>query len=137
MVSNPKSRPENDECRLWLVGLIATGTRVVIPEIADYEVRRELVRASKAQGIDRLDLLKRSLDYLPITTEAMLLAADLWGNIRRAGLTTAADHSLDGDVILAAQALTSGFAVTDIVVSTTNVGHLSRLVRATHWRETV
>ena len=37
-----------------------------MPEIADYEVRRELLRANKAKGIKRLDELKRTMGYVPI-----------------------------------------------------------------------
>lgn len=47
-------------------------------QIADYEVRRELLRANKARGLERLDLLKQTLEYLPLST-AMLRAAQLWG----------------------------------------------------------
>jgi hypothetical protein len=50
----------------------------MIPEIADYEVRRELLRARREVGIRRLDQLKEALTYLPITTAVMLRAAQLW-----------------------------------------------------------
>jgi len=40
---------------------------------------------------------------------------------------------VDGDVILAAQATTLGVA--DVVVATTNVGHLSRFVAAEIWQQ--
>jgi hypothetical protein len=33
-----------DQCRLWIDALIASAVEVVVPEIADYEVRRELTR---------------------------------------------------------------------------------------------
>jgi len=46
-----------------------------VPEIADYEVRRELLRADKLHGIDRLNLVKTTA-YLPITTAVMLKAAE-------------------------------------------------------------
>lgn len=36
------------ECARWLAGLLSAGARVVVPEIADSEVRRELIRAGKA-----------------------------------------------------------------------------------------
>jgi hypothetical protein len=45
---------------------------VVIPEIADYEVRRELLRAGKDRGLGRLDALKAMLGYAPITMPVML-----------------------------------------------------------------
>jgi hypothetical protein len=31
-----------DACRLWMRDLLMSGLRVYIPEVADYEVRREL-----------------------------------------------------------------------------------------------
>jgi hypothetical protein len=50
MVTNPKSSPENEACKNWLSRLSHQGVEIVIPEIADYEVRRELVRAGKTVG---------------------------------------------------------------------------------------
>ena len=135
MITNPKSTEENDECRLWLRSLTAQGVRIIIAEIIDYEVRRELLRANKPSGIVRLDLLRDGLEYLPITTAAMHKAAELWADVRRHGKPTADPHALDGDVILAAQALTSGIDADDLLVATTNVGHLDRLITAKHWRD--
>ena len=43
--------------------------------------------------------------YIPISTETILLAAKLWAEVRQRGQATAAPKSLDGHVILAAQAL--------------------------------
>jgi len=56
---------------------------VVIPEIADYEVRRELLRAERTKGLARLDGLKGVLAFVPITTPAMLLAAEFWAAARK------------------------------------------------------
>lgn len=101
-----------------------------VPEIADYEVRRELLRANKAKGVARLNIIKSSVGYLPITTSVMLRAAELWAQARRSGMPTADPKALDCDVILAAQALeVSG------IVATENVGHLSRFVDARPWRD--
>ena len=104
---------------------------MVVPEIVDYEIRRELIRAGKARGINRLDALIRQTSYLAITTLAMRRAASLWANARQAGRPTASDPALDVDVILAAQANT--FDGDDVVVATTNAQHLSRYVTAAHW----
>jgi hypothetical protein len=45
MITNPKSSSENEACKNWLASLAYKGVEVIIPEIADYEVRRELLRA--------------------------------------------------------------------------------------------
>ena len=91
MVTNPKSSPENELCRNWLATLVYKGTQVVIPEIADYEVRRELLRADKIQGLARLDALKAMLAYAPITTPVMVKAAEFWAAARKSGRQSAAD----------------------------------------------
>ena len=135
MVSHRGGVEEIDACQRWLRRLLQRGVRIVIPEIADYEIRRELIRARKHRGIERLDALAASLEYLPLTTTAMRRAATMWAEIRQHGFPTADPKALDGDVILAAQALTSGLPGTDLVVATTNVGHLARLVPAALWRE--
>ena len=49
---------EADACRLWLETLLSNGSYVYISEIADYEVRRELLRAGKTAGIARLNAIK-------------------------------------------------------------------------------
>ena len=135
MVCHPGGVDEIDACQLWLQKLLERGTRVAIPEIADYELRRELIRARKKPGIARLDALEASLEYLPLTTAAMRRAAELWAEVRQQGVPTADPKALDGDVILAAQALSTGLPSTDIVVATTNVGHLARLIPAALWQE--
>ena len=76
---------------------------VFVPEIADYEVRRELLRIGATTGLRRLDQVKATLDYAPITTAVMLRAAELWAAARRAGRPMAPPEALDGDCILAAQ----------------------------------
>jgi predicted nucleic acid-binding protein len=131
LVTNPKRSPQSVACAQWLQTLVGRGIRVIVPEIADYEVRRELLRAKKEKGLARLDALASRLEYLPMTTAAMRQAAIFWAQARQQGQPTADDKALDGDVILAAQALTLGGA--DVVIATTNVGHLSRFAPATLW----
>ncbi|MEG3934429.1 nucleic acid-binding protein [Microcoleus sp. T2B6] len=135
MVTNPKaSSAEIQECKVWLNSLMRRGEIIILPEIADYEVRRELIRAGKLAGIQRLDELKLQLTYRPLTTEVMLLAAQLWADARRRGRPTAEPNALDGDVILAAQAILEASEGNDVVIATTNVGHLSQFVDAREWR---
>lgn len=132
------NRRENRPVVEWLDSLLSTDGRpvqVIVPEIADYELRRKLLHLIKngqasSKSIDRLDDLGRLLDYLPLDTETMRHAAELWADSRRHGNPTASPQALDGDVILAAQAL----AVQGTIV-TTNRKHLSRFVSAKDFTE--
>ncbi|MEG3893002.1 nucleic acid-binding protein [Microcoleus sp. Z1_A1] len=135
IVTNPKATsPLYQEGKLWLQSLPQKGYIVMLPEIADYEVRRELIRAGKLAGIQRLDELKSQLPYRPLTTEVMLLAAQLWADARMRGRPTAEANALDGDVILAAQAILEANEGHEVIIATTNVGHLSQFVDAREWR---
>ncbi len=42
-------------CRRWYASAVASGARILVPEIADYELRRELLRAGKSASVERLD----------------------------------------------------------------------------------
>lgn len=132
-----KGHPEGEACRAWLAGVLSAGAKVFVPEVADYELRRELVRAGKADGIARLDTFNaaESDRYLPLTTPVMRLAADLWARARarNQGIPTAAAAALDGDVILAAQVLARGLPQSDVIVATTNAAHIARFVPAETW----
>jgi len=132
LVTNPRLSFESIACAQWLQSHITSGSRVIIPEIADYEVRRELLRANKARGIARLDDLAKFLEYLPLTTIAMRQAAQLWAQARQQGQPTAGDKTIDGDMILVAQAMT--LETPDAVIATTNVGHLSKFIAADLWQ---
>lgn len=132
MLCNPGRSPLTISCRAWLQALVTNRRRVIVPEIADYEVRRELLRANRSKAIVKLDVLGTRLEYLPLTTPAMRRAAELWAAARQAGQPTAGDNTIDGDVVLAAQAQT--FGVPNFVIATTNIGHLSRFVPAELWQ---
>ncbi len=124
MVTNPRASGITLECQLWLDRQIQARSIILIPEIADYEVRRELIRVGRLRGVRQLDQLKAALEYIPLTTEMMLKAAELWTQVRLQGLPTADPNALDGDVILAAQTLiTRQQRQQEIIIATTNVGH--------------
>lgn len=137
MVTHPQAAGRNLDCLNWLRGLLARGVEVRVPEICDYELRRELVRCQKAQGIAKLNALGAKVGYLPITTSTIRRACNLWAQLRNTNQATASDDALDGDVILAAHALILSeqpeYHGTRIVVATSNVGHLTRMVDADEW----
>jgi predicted nucleic acid-binding protein len=117
----------------WVRTLLQGGSRLGIPEIADYEVRRELLLARLQTSLSALNALQAELDYLQITTPVMREAASLWAEARQQGVATADRHALDGDVILAAIARLLIADGHDVVVATTNIGHLARFVPAQLW----
>src|SRR4051812_38776235 len=86
LASKPSGKAGADACRGWIRALDDAGARVVVPEIADYELRRELLRVGATAGLARLDRLVAALDYAPTTTPAMRRAAEFWALVRRAGL---------------------------------------------------
>ncbi len=126
-IAHPKP---NQEVYTRFRQLAVSGRVIVVPEIADYEVRRSFLLSDLSESLARLDALKHSLIYLPLTTETMLQAAELWAIARKRGQTTADPKELNGDVILAAQALQVGG-----VIVTDNKGHLEQFVEAKTWKE--
>jgi len=101
----------------------------LVSELADYELRRELIRLGAARSLSRLDELTRELPYVPVTTATWRRAAALWAAARNTGNVTAPPEALDGDVLVAAQALEES-----AVVLTNNTRHFESLsVRAVDW----
>ncbi len=93
---------DGDDVRNWMIQEQANETTIVIPEIVDYEVRRELLRRQSRNILKRLDLLEKppkkdsailTVDYLPISTAAMRRAAELWAAARNAGQPTKGDDA--------------------------------------------
>lgn len=120
----------NEALTDWLAFELERGSVIIIPEISDYELRRNLLLEGLHRSVARLDELKSALRYLPINTAMMTKAAGLWATARKQGFATSDRAALDGDVILAAQTLSIGGRV-----ATENVGHLGRFVEAKDWRE--
>src|SRR5262245_44703804 len=101
LVTGPRSLPIANDCRIWLEDILATGAQVQVPDIADYEVRRELLRAGKVNSIRHINALRARIGYVPVTTETLFLAAEFWAQLRQQGRPTAPNDALDADVILA------------------------------------
>ncbi|HKG25589.1 MAG TPA: type II toxin-antitoxin system VapC family toxin [Thermomicrobiales bacterium] len=135
LLTFPQSEPEAVRRDRWLQSILDRGIAVAIPEIADFELRRELVRMRRTTAVRRLDDLARAdgIVFVPIRSDAMRLAAAYWATARQQGRPTADPHALDGDVILAAQARMLGYLDEDFVVATVNIRHLNQFVPAAEW----
>ncbi len=103
--------------KLWQVFFAETKLFwLTIPAIADYELRRKLLHLIKKKqasekSIRSLNKLIAKTDYLSLTDATLFKAAELWAEARFIGLPTASLTSLDGDVILAAQAINLSFII--------------------------
>jgi predicted nucleic acid-binding protein len=122
----------NHDVQAWFVR-IARKAQLFIPEIADYELRRELVRSGKTASIGRLDALESECGYLALDTPTMRRAAELWARMRNEGLSTAHPKSIDIDVILASQSLELQARGHEALIVTDNVKHISRMAKAKRW----
>ena len=65
-----------DDVRAWFARA-AAAHELLLSEVADYELRRELLRIDSRRSLDRLDELTRELRYIPVTTATWRAAARL------------------------------------------------------------
>ena len=135
LLTSPNKTSETLAAAQWLIAMRLAGHRIIVPAIADFEVRRELIRAGKPRSVARLDAFNTASPdrLLSVTNSALRLAASFWAQSRNAGTPTADPKELNSDVLIAAQAADSGIPTTDFVVATTNVGHLALFVPADLW----
>src|SRR5436305_14966589 len=82
--------PLPDRCRQWFRRLIARGVIVIVPEVADYEIRLELTRIGATGSLRRLDdlVMTGGLLYVPVTTAEWRQAARFWADARTRGVPT-------------------------------------------------
>lgn len=137
LITHPQRTTEVTAATDWLSQCLRSGSRVFVAAIVYYELKRELLRAKKLFSISRLDAFigASAGRYVPLTDEALRLAAELWARARQAGQPTADPKALDIDVILAAQALTCGAPPEQITVATTNPKHLALFITAKNWQD--
>lgn len=88
----------------WFRSLLLRGNdapEILVSVLADYELRRTLIRRGATANLAQLDSLARSVTYVPVTAEVVRRAAEL-----SAGLTSEERGRIsDVDVLIAAQAL--------------------------------
>ena len=137
ILTKPRRTDEVEAALEWAKEMLAADHKFIVPSIADYEVRRELERAGKSTGLLLLDQWNNADPdrYLPLSDRALRLASKLWAQARRQGTPTAGPKELDGDVLIAAQALDTGIPVSDFVIATVNVGHLTLSAPAKLWTD--
>jgi predicted nucleic acid-binding protein len=127
------AHPDNTrypELNRWFALHYEAGTRFVIPEISDFEVRRNLILEHRRRSLRKLNDLHYFARYLPITTAAMRLAAVYWANLRRTGRPVGHPKELNADVIVAAQAVQA-----KAILVTNNPRHFPSQLETRTWSD--
>jgi predicted nucleic acid-binding protein len=150
LIANPhtnledkKYNPDAENCQRWFANLLRRSVRFVTSDICDYEIRRGLVSSvnsgKDAPGLELLNFLKTNedLEFLPVTSDALELAANLWAEASSLGKQTSDSKNIDADMIISAQyqLLRDEFPGQKVIVATTNLKHLSIFCEAAHWRD--
>jgi len=137
LLTHPQRSAEVIAITDWLSRCLLNGNQVFVPAIVYYELKRELLRAKKTFSLGRLDSFVNATParYVPLSDEALRLAAELWAKARQDGRPTADAKAIDVDVIVAAQSLTFQASSAEVVVVTTNAKHLAQFTAAKHWNE--
>lgn len=132
---NPKSQTTRDMIA-WALRLRASGHTLLIPAVADYEVRRELIRNRNRASIAELDNVRTDTGniHLPLTDRALLRAAQLWADVLNEGKPPTNDLAIDGDVLIMAQILDANFPEGAYIVATDNLRHFQGRVPADLWQ---
>ncbi len=129
------------DVQAWYRGWVNYGhaggeVEFVISAIADYELRRgyiyRLDQSHDARtSLENLDELCEVWDVQQISARNFREAARLWADARRGGYSTAPEHDVDWDILIAAQA-----KEIPAVVVTSNEKHLIRYnVDARDWNK--
>lgn len=139
-LSNPNAHADAIQCKVWFERLLARGVYFVSSELCFYELKRSLILSVKqgndAEGLAQANNLRQLIDVLIVDEEVANMAAEIWSISRLQGTPTAANNSLDIDIIIAAHwpLLVNQFPGRYIVVSTTNIKHLRLFTEAEEWQ---
>lgn len=138
-LTSPVDSRLSNEYKAWYVSLEDVGCYFYVPQIADYEVRRNLHLEGMNTSIIMLDeFIHAEADrYLRLTAEEIDLASQFWGQLRNAARGGSDEKALDGDVLIAAQAraLEESDPFTRVVVATGNVKHFRDIAFAELWSD--
>lgn len=139
LLTHPKPSLDAKACIAWMQNLLDQDIRVLVPTIADYELRREYLLRQNAISLHKLDLLAEAGLFLSLDDEALRHAAQLWAQTRQAGRPTSNAKALDGDCILVAQVQLEVARLeldeSEWMIATTDVGDLPHLAPAKRWNE--
>lgn len=99
-----------------------------IAEINDYELRRNYLLEDLDKSLNRLNRYKQTKQFIPLNSEMLLVACELWAWSRSKGFPTSDSKRLDGDTILVAQALSQKDEFDQVIIVTNNLKHFVNFI---------
>ena len=112
-----------------------------VAEISDYELRRNFILENLDKSIRKLNKFRKTDRLIFFDTETMLIASEIWADIRKQGNPTENKDSLDGDVILAAQAYQLRRYYEEVIILTTNAKDIAKFnylaIKTWDWKQAI
>lgn len=112
----------------WLSFIKQNKISLRVPEIIDYEIRRNLILSNLGKSERRLNQYRNRKEFIHLNSEILICACEIWAELRRIGQPTASKERLDIDVLLIAQAISQTDSFEEVIIVTTNVKHLIRCI---------
>jgi toxin FitB len=119
---NPKNRDNYKKLSNFVKSL---NFSIGVPEIIDYELRRNLELENLQKSISLLSQFQQRRQLISLESEDLIRAAELWAWCRKQGSTTTENKGIDIDVILVSQALSRKDFFNKVVILTIDTGDLS------------
>lgn len=129
-----KLTKEIHQCTKWFERLLSKGARIIVSDICDYEVRRELIRI-KSKSVQELDNLRDLIEFKPVTFAVLEKAAELWAEARYLSQSNKIKENIDVDCILAAQwcLLKEQYPGRKVIIATKNIKDFQRVTDCDVW----
>ena len=130
-----KLTKEIHQCTKWFERLLSKGARIIVSDICDYEVRRELIRI-KSKSVQELDNLRDLIEFKPVTFAVLEKAAELWAEARYQSQSNKIKENIDVDCILAAQwcLLKEQYPGRKVIIATKNIKDFQRVTDCDVWQ---
>lgn len=110
------------QCTEWFYRLLSRGAYIIVSDICDYEVRRELIRI-RSKSVLELDKLRSLIEFQEITFATLEKAAELWAEARFISQPNKIKENIDIDCILTAQwyLLKEKYPGRQVIIATKNI----------------
>ncbi|MEG4442738.1 hypothetical protein QUB47_34630 [Microcoleus sp. AT9_B5] len=130
-----KLTKEIHQCTKWFERLLSKGARIIVSDICDYELRRELI-GIKSKSVQELDNLRDLIEFQPVTFAVLEKAAELWAEARYLSQYNKIKENIDVDCILAAQwcLLKEQYPGRKVIIATKNIKDFQRVTDCDVWQ---